>query len=226
MHEDGSEQVIAYASRALTKSERRYNVTRKELLAVVVFITYFRQYLLGRPFLLRTDHSALTWLKNFRNPEGQMARWLEKLEEYTFNIQHRAGKTHQNADALSRLPDIQDEIVGGVNTLFGGKSKEELRALQLTDPDLKLVVKAKESNKRPTKGEVSGESFKTRKLVQIWEQLEVTNGVLMRNYYDEKHNSSFKQLVVPSCLQAEIMNELSCRSYEWPFGSREDSLST
>lgn len=71
---DGSERVIAYASRVLSKPERRYCVTRRELLAAVSFIKHFRPYLLGKPFILRTDHSSLTWLYNFKNPEGQLAR--------------------------------------------------------------------------------------------------------------------------------------------------------
>lgn len=62
LQEDGSERVIAYASRVLTRPERRYCVTRKELLAVVTFIHHFRAYLLGREFRLRTDHGSLTWL--------------------------------------------------------------------------------------------------------------------------------------------------------------------
>ena len=66
---DGQERVVAYASRLLSKSERRYCVTRKELLAVVVFLHHFRQYLLGRKFILRTDHSSLMWLRNFKEPE-------------------------------------------------------------------------------------------------------------------------------------------------------------
>ena len=45
---DGQENVIAYASRTLTKSERRYCVTRKELLALVNFVKYFRHYLYGK----------------------------------------------------------------------------------------------------------------------------------------------------------------------------------
>ena len=52
IHEDGREHVIVYASRSLTKAERKYNVTRKELLAVINFITHFRQYLLGSSFKL------------------------------------------------------------------------------------------------------------------------------------------------------------------------------
>lgn len=47
---DGSECVIAYASRVLSKPERRYCVTRKELLAAVSFVIHFRPYLLGKPF--------------------------------------------------------------------------------------------------------------------------------------------------------------------------------
>ena len=62
LHEDGTEHVIAYASRSLTKAERMYSVTRKELLAVINFITHFCQYLLGSTFKLRTNHNALTWL--------------------------------------------------------------------------------------------------------------------------------------------------------------------
>jgi len=57
---DQQEKVIAYASRTLTKVECWYSMTRKELLAVVTFIHHFHPYLLGQPFLSRTDHSSLT----------------------------------------------------------------------------------------------------------------------------------------------------------------------
>jgi len=101
---DGQEKVIAYASRTLGKSEKKYCVTRKELLAMVTFIRHFRPYLLGRKFTLRTDHSSLKWLQQLKEPEGQMARWLEQLQEYNFEIIHRAGNKHANADAMSRRP--------------------------------------------------------------------------------------------------------------------------
>ena len=100
---NGQERVIAYASRLLSKAERHYCITRKELLAVVVFLNHFRQYLLGRKFILRTDHGSLLWLHNFKEPEGQLAKWLEKLEEFQFEVVHRKGKAHCNADALSRM---------------------------------------------------------------------------------------------------------------------------
>ncbi|XP_041466120.1 uncharacterized protein LOC121416727 [Lytechinus variegatus] len=102
--QNGEEKVIAYGSCVLAKEQRRYCVTRKELLAVVLFTRFYRHYLLGKPFLVRTDHSSLRWLLNFKRPEGQIARWIEELSQYDFHIEHRKGNKHVNADALSRIP--------------------------------------------------------------------------------------------------------------------------
>ena len=100
----GTERVIAYYSKSMTKVEKRYCVTRKELLAVVSGVRQFHHYLYGQKFTVRSDHGALRWLINFRNPVGQVARWLEILGTYDLDIQHRAGRVHGNADALSRRP--------------------------------------------------------------------------------------------------------------------------
>ena len=102
----GDEKVLAFHSRSLSKSERNYCVTRKELLAVVVAVKTYHHYLCGRKFLVRTDHGALKWLLKLRNPEGQLARWLQLLGTYDFDIQHRSGICHGNADALSRRPCV------------------------------------------------------------------------------------------------------------------------
>jgi len=46
------------------------------MLALVTFVRKFQQYLLGHPFLIRTDHAALQWLKKTPETIGQQARWL------------------------------------------------------------------------------------------------------------------------------------------------------
>ena len=104
--QNGEERTIAFASFALDPEQRRYCTTRKELLAVVRFTRHFRHYLLGKHFIIRTDHSSLQWLMNFKNPTGQLARWLEELGQYNMKIQHRSGNKHANADGLSRVPDV------------------------------------------------------------------------------------------------------------------------
>ena len=120
--EDGKERVIAYGSRVLSKAERKYCVTRKELLGAVTFIHHFQQFLLGKHFVLRTDHGSLQWLHNLKEPEGQLARWLERLQEYDFEIRHRKGSQHQNADALSRYPSHETD--GTQNSVAVRKSSE------------------------------------------------------------------------------------------------------
>ena len=78
-------------------------MTRKELLAVIFYLKYFRMYMLGKKFLLRTDHIALQWLKRTPEPIWQQARWCEIMEEFEFTIQLRPGHKHANADAMTRM---------------------------------------------------------------------------------------------------------------------------
>ena len=105
--QEGEERTIAYASKSLYSKQRAYCMTRKELLALVVFVQHFRHYLLGRRFVIRTDHASLVWLMRFKNPGGQICCWLEALSDYDFIIQHRRGDRHSNADGLSRIPERQ-----------------------------------------------------------------------------------------------------------------------
>ena len=100
--QEGEETVIAYASSTLSRTERNYCTTKRELLAVVKMAAKFRHYLWGRPCTVRTDHGSLRWLVNFKDANGMLARWLMKLNEYDFTIIHRPGAKHLNADALSR----------------------------------------------------------------------------------------------------------------------------
>ncbi len=98
------ERPVAFASRTLNDQEKNYCATRKELLGVIFGLKQYRHYLLGRTFILRTDHGSLQWLLRFKKPEGQIARWLEVMSEYSPIIIHRPGLKHNNADGLSRKP--------------------------------------------------------------------------------------------------------------------------
>ena len=76
--QDGTERVIAYFFKTLGKNEGNYCATKKELLAIVKSVEHLHRYLYGRKFLIRTNHAALGWLLPFKNPEGQIARWIER----------------------------------------------------------------------------------------------------------------------------------------------------
>ena len=102
--QNGKEHVISFASRKLNKAQRSYCATHKELLAVVTFLKHYRHYLANPKFYLRTDHASLTWLMNFKEPEGMIARWISIVDTYNKEMVHRPGRKHLNADAMSRYP--------------------------------------------------------------------------------------------------------------------------
>ena len=219
IHQDGREYVIAYASRTLNRAERNYCATRKELLAVVTFMKHFRQYLVGHNFTVRTDHAALTWLQNFKSPEGQLARWLETLQDYQFDIVHRPGCRHNNADALSRLPCSQcgreshspksAELISVISAsnYIGGYSTKDLRDSQLNDPCIGELLLAHESNQKPSQDHAKGKDLEYRRLLQQWEQLTIKDDILWRYFAHPNHDGGHLQLVVPRNLRDEILKE-------------------
>lgn len=117
---------ICYISRTLNKPEMNYTTTEKELLAIVWAVKRLRQYLLGKKFTIQTDHQALKWLFNVKDPSSRLLRWRLKLEEYEYVIEYKKGKENQAADALSRLHLTTEEI----DQLLNNEYKGDTGALQ------------------------------------------------------------------------------------------------
>ncbi|KAK3104661.1 hypothetical protein FSP39_007335 [Pinctada imbricata] len=201
----GTERVCAYASRTLSKSERKYCVTRKELLAVVHFVRHFRHYLYGRKFLIRTDHSSLRWLMHFKNPENQLARWLEILSEFDFDIQHRPGRQHTNADALSRLPckqcgyhtDWDSEHPRSEHVLSLSSSLLPIQEVQSNDKNLQKVRSWLDNKTRPDSKTIDGESYFLKSLYSQFERLCIIDNIMYRKWDNFESNESVYQALVP-----------------------------
>ena len=107
--------------------------------ALVHFVKYFRSYLLGKQFVARMDHRPLLWIKTFKEPQGLVARSIQVLEEYDFQIVYRPGPSHNNADALSRIPqpseapaddsqEMDDNVVVAAVWAPGGKERRADRS--------------------------------------------------------------------------------------------------
>ena len=102
--QDGEERPIAYAAKALTKSQRKWAPTKIEMYALVFGTEAFYPYLISKQFVARLDHRSLVWLQTFKQPKPQEARWVEYLQQFDMKIEHRPGRLHANADGLSRRP--------------------------------------------------------------------------------------------------------------------------
>ncbi|CAF0985152.1 unnamed protein product [Brachionus calyciflorus] len=102
-NDQDQERVIFYASRSLNNAERNYSTIERELLGIVYAVEKFRYYLYGTEFVIITDHNPLTYSHNLTLSSARLTRWRLKLAEYNFKIIYKKGKTHSNADPLSRI---------------------------------------------------------------------------------------------------------------------------
>lgn len=195
--QDEGGRVVAYYNRVFSKSERNYCVTRRELLAVVDAVRSFYHYLYGRKFIIRTDHVSLRWLMSFRNLEGQLARWLERLEQYDFDVRYRGGKAHGNADSLSRRPCLEascrycskmelaeesakDGMVGRL--VFIEDHLQKWRAAQLNDAVLSRFLRAKEESNKPDWQEIAPLEASSKIYWLQWDALVTSDGVLFKKW--------------------------------------------
>jgi hypothetical protein len=244
IQEDGTEKVVAYYSRCLSNAERNYCVTRRELLAIVEALRHWRHYVTGKEITVRSDHSSLSWLKKFKEPEGQMARWLEKLSEFKMTIEYRRGSEATNADGLSRRPCAPDcphcrRREERENSVIAGAvmaEEADWKMEQGRDRELNLVREWVIGGQKPEWEDVSGE---TPTLKSLWGQFEVLtyqNEVLCRKFLLPFGHEKL-QVIVPEHLRTEVTREchnsghfgqqrtrdtLSARFF-WPFWKKDVS---
>ncbi|GFT13630.1 retrovirus-related Pol polyprotein from transposon 297 [Trichonephila clavipes] len=98
----GEEHPILYLSKKFSEVEKRYCMTKKECASIVFAIKRLHYYLDGNSFLVMTDHNPLVWLNRNVSSNPRLMRWALALQPYNFRIVHRSGKSHKNADSLSR----------------------------------------------------------------------------------------------------------------------------
>ncbi len=93
---------MVYISRKLSPAETRCAAVEKEALAIKWVVLELKYYLWGRRFTLITDHAPLQWMAKAKDTNAGVTRWFLALKDFHFQVQHRAGAKHGNADGLSR----------------------------------------------------------------------------------------------------------------------------
>ena len=171
--QNGLERPLMYHSLRLQPSQANYTSFKGELFAGLTFMNRLRYYLLGRKFIWRTDCAALTQVRTMEAPNGLIGRWMEALCNFDFVVVHRAGKSHGNADSLSRADHITEMVSEAEATDHpdsvtlaslliprGGedivKSMAEWREEQDNDEDLRLIRQWVSNKIEPTPEQMKG----------------------------------------------------------------------
>ena len=107
----------------LNDAERKYSTNELEMLAVVWGAEYFRNYILGKKFLIVTDHKALISLLNGNNRKNKtmfsrLTRWLDRLIPFDFQVEHKPGAKIGLADYLSRHPSKEATPISTYDNMF------------------------------------------------------------------------------------------------------------
>ncbi|GBM84332.1 hypothetical protein AVEN_99912-1 [Araneus ventricosus] len=110
-------------------------------------------------------------------PEGQIARWIQRLQEYDFEIQHLKGTSQGNVDALSRRP-FKESIKHCANA-------EKKFGME------KDISKKRNSADRPSWNEIAPEFPATKRYWALCDSLHLKDGVLYRRW-DSDDGSSYR----------------------------------
>ncbi|KAL7302819.1 hypothetical protein TKK_0004857 [Trichogramma kaykai] len=135
---DKVEMPIGYVSRALSDVEQKYDTYSREALAIVFTITKFKAYLLGKKFIIYTDHKPLLYFRQSTDPNSRVSRWQFKLSQYEYEIRYKPGRTNVAADCLSRNPTTED-----INVVTRARTTKTAR------PNYKVTRKYVKNRKKP-----------------------------------------------------------------------------
>ncbi len=129
--DNGEECPIAFASRTITETEKKYAQREREALCIIYEVRKFHKYIYGRKFTLITGHKPLL---EILEPKAaiptlaalRMQRWALVLMAYNYDIEYRKSADHMNADAMSRLPTVVKDCTGEEGNVFYFSQVDEL----------------------------------------------------------------------------------------------------
>jgi transposase InsO family protein len=203
---------IYFASRLLSAVESRYSAVDKEGLGIIYGVKKFEQFLLGRRFILRTDHKPLERIfgANVALPKlaaNRLARWAMTLANFDYEVQYHCAANNTTADMLSRFPvdpaaaASESELMGLHSNLLHVKLQEfpvcqrQLCQKTVSDPVLSQVLAFME------RGWPTNKSTLPEELYTFFEkrsELSVESGVLLWR----------GRMVIPAALQTITLHQL------------------
>lgn len=180
---------IAYMSKTLNPAQQNYSTIEREALAIVEAVQFFKTYLYGRRFILRSDHAPLQYILKKPSPSSRLMRWSLLLQEFDIQVEYVAGSSNKIADALSRNTQTIAVINKDPWIDFVYKKQRE-------DPALIPIIELLEG--KPSKS-----------VLRLPDGFYLQDGILYHLSFVSQptRGEPCEQLVVPNDLKLEILRE-------------------
>ena len=232
--EDGTTRVVAYASRSLSKSEKRYHSSKLEFLALKWSIyERFHEYLYGGEFEVHTDNNLLTYVLTTTKLDVTGQQWVASLANYNFKIFYQSGKQNVEADALSRIQWDDPLVIKAI--LMRGKNvdtvipkpfettilaknmqlvgtpeipNQDWKREQSSDKDIRPVIELIKQKRHLQYVCKEGDPSGMRVIPTYKQDLELKNGLLYRKVKLQNHDRVIHQFVLPENYRKRVIMAL------------------
>ena len=215
-------QPIAFASRALNKTEQNYAQIEKEALAIVFSCERFNQYIHGREMVtVHTDHKPLVpiFKKSIQQAPKRLQRMRLRLQKYNLDIQYLPGPQMYIADCLSRnfvktsttskTPTYQIFKIERETKLY-----EEIEQIRQVD-HINCKAETIDELKKETAADNTLQTLKTV-VLQGWPEERSKVPVNIREYFNCREEITVQngilyrgmQVIVPKTLQSSMLKKL------------------
>ena len=193
---------VAFASRALTETERQYANIKREMLAVVFGCERFHNFLFGQDFIVESDHKPpeSIHLKHISSAPARLRQMLLRLQPYTMVIKYKPGR--EVADALSRLPvEDTDAILNleaqihDVQSQFSTEILSRIKSETAKDVELNVLCEVIYTGWPETRSEASSPS---RPYWNYRDELSIEDGIIVKG----------ERIVIPASMTKEILEKL------------------
>ena len=191
--EKGEKFPLAYHSKTLNSTERKWSATEKEFFGIISASRKWATYC-SNLVVFHTDHQPLKFIRKQKDPRGKFARWLMELENYDYRVEYVPGKDNIEADYLSRveIPSHSEEkestqeracIYFSEETL---PTRDRIKEHQLNDPHIKDAILQLENDHKVSRG-----------VYRSYGNLNMGDGILWKG----------SRILIPKTLQNNLIQE-------------------
>jgi hypothetical protein len=166
--QDGVWHPVAFLSKAMTETERNYEIYDKELLAVMTALDHWRHYLMGaaHDFEIWSDHQNLQYFRKPQKLNRRQARWTTELAEYHYTLHHKPGKQMIKVDILSRRADHNQGKEDNQDIILLKPEHFRQQVFEFQGPDMDVLSKIRQRKNNKDKAVIKALANKEAEWVE------------------------------------------------------------